>query len=179
MSVQDGKCVCDDAALKLNPNGQCALCAVDGCESCAVGDSATCVKCTDCSATIQGGVCECAVGYVMKDDGVCVGCPIVGCEDCTLHADQTATCNSCGDGKQLVDEACVCTGANTELEYGSCECIVGYRMVNGACVACQLDDCVDCMTNVTAGKDDEVCLLCNSDSILDGGVCIGCSLIGC
>ena len=152
MSVSDGKCVCDDATLKLNPDGQCALCEVEGCESCAVGDSSVCVKCVDCSAVLKGGVCECPLGYTMSDSGVCVACPIAGCEDCTINDDSSGTCNNCGDGKQEVGGVCVCTGNNMQLEYGKCECVEGFRMVNGVCTECSLEGCVDCMSNITEGK---------------------------
>ena len=57
MSWSDGKCVCTDENLRVNPNGECAVCSVEGCESCAVGDSSTCVKCVDCSAKLSGGMC--------------------------------------------------------------------------------------------------------------------------
>ena len=74
----------------------------------------------------------------MSDDGVCEVCPVAGCEDCTIHANSSATCNSCGNGKQLVGDVCVCTGENKQLEYGRCECIEGYRLLNDTCTACQL-----------------------------------------
>ena len=77
MSVQNGKCVCDDSTLKLNPDGECSLCEVAGCESCSANDSSTCLKCIDCSAMLNGGECECPsvygidLSYPMNETGFC------------------------------------------------------------------------------------------------------------
>ena len=88
MNIQKGKCVCDNATMKLNPDGVCSLCEVAGCESCAVNDSSTCVQCTDCSAVLKEGSCECPMGYVldeyyyMDENGSCIlqfPCSVYGC----------------------------------------------------------------------------------------------------
>ena len=77
MSVQNGKCVCDNSSLKLDFNCQCSLCEVDGCEVCAINDSTTCVKCLDFSALLNGGECECPSiyglnsSYSMNKTGFC------------------------------------------------------------------------------------------------------------
>ena len=70
------------------------MCEVEGCASCASGNSTVCVQCSDCSAKLVDGVCECGTGYVMKE-GLCVLCPILGCEECSIVG-ETASCSNCG-----------------------------------------------------------------------------------
>jgi hypothetical protein len=37
--------VCANPGEKMNADGFCELCNVDGCQSCKVGDPETCAKC--------------------------------------------------------------------------------------------------------------------------------------
>ena len=168
----DGKCVCDTADHQINPNGECELCEVEGCSSCAESNSAVCVQCSDCSARVVEGSCKCATGYVMQE-GQCVLCPIFGCEECTLEG-ETATCISCGEGKVEEDGVCQCEVENMELQNMFCQCKEGFRLVGEQCVACQLENCLDC-----DGSDIEVCLECAGKSELKNGTCEKCEVPGC
>ena len=74
--IVDGECVCTwSSSERVNSEGVCEYCYVDGCASCLAGDSYTCFQCEDSSATIENGECVCPEGSVMLDSGVC-------CSDC-------------------------------------------------------------------------------------------------
>ena len=130
----DGKCVCNATDHQINPNGECELCEVEGCSSCAENNSAVCVQCSDCSARVVEGSCECATGYVMQE-GQCELCPIFACEECVLEG-ETATCTNCGEGKVEESGVCRCEGDNMEMLNMFCQCQKGFRMVEEQCVAC-------------------------------------------
>ena len=78
----DEVCVCQDKSKRLNPEGYCELCLVLGCQSCATGDSSTCVSCDD-GMTLNDGKCFCPEGdQRFNAEGECVDCFVDGCEVC-------------------------------------------------------------------------------------------------
>ena len=142
-------CECTAVGEKINPNGVCEVCGVEGCASCAEGDSTVCVQCEDCSAVLANGLCLCGSGYFMNAEGSCKLCPIIGCEECSVTGD-AATCQDCGAGKELVGGVCQCSVENMVLENMVCICKEGFRESGGSCVTCQLSECLDCVTSNNA-----------------------------
>ena len=105
MTLKDGKCFCTEGDQRLNAEGECVDCFIDGCVLCK--DHYQCSECQE-RLTLVDGLCTCpAEGERPNPQGECETCNVEGCSSCAVG--DPDTCVKCFDcSASLIDGKCQC-----------------------------------------------------------------------
>ena len=199
MSLSEGRCFCQKGEQRLNGEGECADCFVEGCEVC--GSAYECEECQE-GLVETNGQCACAAGGNRPNpEGVCEVCNVEGCSSCAVG--DPDTCVKCFDcSASLIGGVCTCNyeGAAWDQQ-GFCasgeqeavetqqkqkvassptetrcpkECMEGECSQNH-CRQCQQgyflrnNQCLKCDVTCSSCSEEGKCLSCKSGFSLNGG----------
>ena len=151
--LKEGECVTECGEKYFQSGNVCKPCE-EGCKECI--NEYTCNTCIEKYYNKEGKcVTDCGDGQrENKITGKCETCKVSNCKYCSKEAD---ICSECGDGKVLYNNEC----------YDFCP-IGSYLPIN---TGKKVDKCKSCPLNCQKCSDDDTCLACNQNYVLQDNVC--------
>ena len=177
------------------------LCNISNCQTCTnlttcgvcynnfVLANNTC-SCPDNTYNITNNTCVCPAGTT-QSNGTCVPCNVTNCQTCS----SSNYCGTCVNN--LVLTTCGCNPPFA-IVGGVCACPPGTTLLNGACVGCNVNNCLTCsslnvcsacISNLTLNNNTCDCVnpfifsagtcVCPSGTTLFNNTCVACNVSNC